>query len=63
MDGALNYKGRFLADFSGAPTLAASDGALLGMLDSVGFAPLREETGAGFHVGLVVPTDLLSGPP
>jgi len=59
----LELQGAFPRGFSGAPVLAVSDGALLAMLDAVGFAPLAEELGVGFHLGLAVPAELLGAPP
>jgi Trypsin-like peptidase domain len=56
----IELQGPFPRGFSGAPVLAASDGAILGMLDAVGFAPLADDAPVGFHLGLVVPTDLLA---
>jgi hypothetical protein len=59
----IELQGAFPRGFSGAPILGVSDGALLGMLDTLGFAPILEEKGAGFHLGLAVPANLLGVPP
>lgn len=56
----VELQGAFPRGFSGSPVVAASDGALLGMLEQVGFAPLSESAGVGFHLGVAVAASLLS---
>ena len=59
----IELQGAFPRGFSGAPVIAASDGALLGMLDAVGFDPLLGGYGPlRFHLGIAVPAELLGAP-
>lgn len=59
-DRRIELQGAFPRGFSGSPVIAMSDGALLGMLEQVGFAPLSEAAGVGFHLGLAIASSLLS---
>ena len=54
-DRRIELQGAFPRGFSGAPVIACSDGALLGVLDQVGFVALDAAAGVGFHLGLAIP--------